>query len=148
MRKATASAAAILAILSWFDIPNIFWLAKLFWHSSLWLSLFALISTAPNRMLEKFLEWKDESSEVSENFSDEQMLKVLLRRQRSKKAPASLVPDEKIIWALQSPTMLTSYAWLCLLLGYGLYLLTPLLERGEWSAEKTVCPPYSLPILV
>ena len=142
--QATVSAAAVFAVFAWIDVPDAFWLAKLFWRSSLWFSLFALISTAPKRVLENFPEFEDKERGISEDLEKvpdqeiSKILDVLLTRHGSKKDQTLRSPDKKIIWALQSPTMMTSYAWLCFLLGYELYLITPLLDRGDWTVEKTV----------
>lgn len=135
------SAAGVLAVFSWTDVQDAFWLAKLFWHTSLWLSLFALISTAPKRVLDNFPELKETQRGISEDLGKvpekeiAKILKVLLTRHESNKDLQ--IPDKRIIWALQSPTMMMSYAWLFFLLGYGLYLITPLLDGGLWTVQKT-----------
>lgn len=47
------------------------------------------------------------------------------------KNPSPLVLDWKLAWVWQTPMMLMSFSWLCFVLGYFLYFLTPLLAQSD-----------------
>jgi hypothetical protein len=46
--------------------------------------------------------------------------------------------DRKLLWLWQSPMMLMSFSWVCFLVGYEFYLLTPLIYRDSSLTESTV----------
>ena len=49
-----------------------------------------------------------------------------------------LEADPKMVWVWQSPLMLMSFSWVTFLVGYELYLLTPLIRQDVWTVESTV----------
>ncbi|KAH8747401.1 hypothetical protein BGZ57DRAFT_935655 [Hyaloscypha finlandica] len=153
VKKAAAlSAAAVIGVFSWPDVGSSFWLARLFWNCSLWLSIFALISSAQSRLLEEFPESDQASLAEIEVW---RLLRFMLKPSTSSTAktglvdvehantegeipPKSLGPNLWLIWLWQSPTMLMSFSWLFFLIGYEVYLLTPLIEWSSWSGECTI----------
>jgi len=53
-----------------------------------------------------------------------------------------LVPDWKLVWVWQTPMMFMSFSWVCVIIGYFLYFLTPLLAQSEGTAiDKAIAIP-------
>jgi hypothetical protein len=113
------------------------------WHWSLILSIFALISSAHQRLLrhlpsEKFQEPFDEDKiKLALNL----FLSPPVRPKGSKKNPPS--PAERrislrMIWMWQCPVMLMSYSWVLFLVGYGLHVLKPVFDTSQTHVSKVV----------
>jgi hypothetical protein len=128
---------------SWPEIENTVWAAKMLWHWSLVLSIFALISSAHQRLLRHL-----PSDRFQENFDDGKIQLALnlflsppahpkvLDRNSPKHARrrASL----RMIWSWQCPTMLMNYSWVLFFVGYGLHVLKPIFEPSQTKISKTV----------
>jgi hypothetical protein len=146
-RQATLSAAAVIGCFSWTKVDESFWLGQLFWHISFWLSIFALISSAQQRLLERLPERHC-------NLSDDQIRKALPVLLKLSKPSTRDVEsgchslyfevDPKLIWVWQNPMMLMSFSWVTFLVGYELYLLTPLIHQDSWTVESIVSVAYSV----
>jgi hypothetical protein len=154
--QSTLSAAAVLAAFSWTKLPGIYWLGELFWKCSLWLSIASLIFWVSQRLLEQLPDSPDNAWD-KEHL--EHVLRLILRPCGAPKAKrdAKVDPREEslptvkvtvhsweldpwMIWVWQSPMMLMSYSWVCFIIGYGLYLLTPIIYGQEWTVQESVSP--------
>lgn len=127
-----------------------FWLARLFWYSSLWLSVFALVSFSQQRMLDQI----HDPHHADDDEHWKRLLHLFLRSSRRNDnadvelggGGSSLVPDRKLIWVWQNPMMLMSYSWALFLLGYGLYFVTSLLPQSALDKKSEVVSIASIAI--
>ena len=138
------SAAAVIGVFSWPDTSECYWLARLCWHCSFWLSVFSLLSSMQGRILDQLP--KDRYNTLSEARL-QLLLRIVVTRQsryksdlESKKTSVKLViqSDLFMIFFWQSSLMLMSYSWAPFLVGYALYLLTPVVYVDTWTIEQTV----------
>jgi hypothetical protein len=163
--QAALSAAAVVGCFSWPAAADSFWLGRLMWHCSFWLSIFALISSVHERMLAQI---PDKLLTVRyDNLDLNYLLGVLLRRVEQKGRDntstvarghvVGIISDESVqkavdsagttweidpalVWIWQAPVMLMNYSWITFLVGYECYLLTPLInsEHKTWNTAKSV----------
>jgi hypothetical protein len=94
-------------------------------------------------MLDKISDKNMEDGDHDDDAEEEEQLKQFLRfflrpRHRlhkrnaeEEKADSMLVPDWKLAWVWQTPMMLMSFSWVCFLLGYLLFFLTPLVAQSD-----------------
>lgn len=139
------SAAAVIGIFSWDGAGQSHWLARLFWHCSLWLSLFSLMSSAQYRVIEQLPE--DQHSAIS-NARLQLLLRIVVTRHKHDPKPdvenadqggsSRVQQDRCMIYFWQSTTMLMSFSWTLFLAGYAVYLGTPVLRGNVWTTEQTV----------
>ena len=127
----------------------------MFWNISLWCSTTSLISSALERLLERL----PQSQSHAEALNDEeiqQLLGLILRPLASTDITTAEVSDiemqtstytetrmhyeihHALAWVWQCPTMLMSFAWVFFLIGYELYVLTPLVHLETWDAQGYV----------
>jgi hypothetical protein len=120
-------------------------MARLFWHCSLWLSIFSLISSSQQRLLEQI-------PDKIHTLSDDELprtLRTMLRPQRVGVSDVEsgvsdimrqppLVVDRKMVWIWQCPLMLMSFSWVTFLLGYECLVLTPLINMKSWNTACSV----------
>ncbi|EYB25263.1 hypothetical protein QX201_004471 [Fusarium graminearum] len=123
---ATLSGAAAIGVFSWPTTEKALWATKMLWNWGLFFSLFALISSAHQRLLrhlpEKFdQEFDDQQFEVALSL----FLKPVVGQQRS---------------ARECPIMLMSYSWVFFVNGYALHLLSPVFDTSgaETSEEVSI----------
>jgi len=134
----------VIGCFSWPNVDKSFWLAQLAWHISVWLSVFALVSSAQQRFLEKLPNGPHDMPDVQVRKTLRLMLKPSSTpTQITDSGPdrARLEADPKMVWVWQSPLMLMSFSWVTFLVGYELYLLTPLIRQDVWTVESTVAQP-------
>ncbi|KAK5682671.1 hypothetical protein LTS10_005800 [Elasticomyces elasticus] len=137
VQKASAlSAAAIIGTFSWPGTSSSFWPSQLFWYNGLWFSIFALVSFSQQRMIDQIptSDPKQCSNIVSQAHA-QSLLHLFLKPtggehdiEATRGVHRRFVLDWRLAYAWQTPTMLMSYAWLSFMLGYAMYLLTPLLS--------------------
>jgi len=113
------------------------------WQISLWLSIFALVSSAPERLLAMI---PDDILEMELSETEEAaLLRIVLTRPGASLGQAGhsedLVVDLKLLWVWQSPMMLMSLSWVTFLMGYTLYGLTPLIQHSNWTVDCTASFP-------
>jgi hypothetical protein len=106
----------------------------MFWNWGLFLSLFALISSAHQRLLRYLPEKEDQ------DFDDQQLevalslfLQPLVERSGQKRRIS-----RKMLWFWQCPTMLMSYSWVFFITGYALHLLSPLFDPDQADMSRKV----------
>ncbi|KAG5664902.1 hypothetical protein KAF25_008636, partial [Fusarium avenaceum] len=139
---ATLSGAAVIGVFSWPTTEKTIWATKMLWNWSLFLSSFALIGSAHQRLLRHLPET------VDEDFG-QQKLKVALSlflqppvdkemkgSEDSDKAMRSI--SRKMLWFWQCPTMLMSFSWVFFLIGYALHLLTPIFDPSQAEISRKV----------
>lgn len=109
------------------------------------MSCFALISSAHQRLLRHLPEMKKDAEKEHLDYDIEKVpaaLNLFLK-------PAGVTTKQRAIsmrmlWVWQCPTMLMSYSWVFFLIGYALYILTPVFDASQaevsWKvATVTVC---------
>jgi hypothetical protein len=126
----------VIGVKSWSDAAESFWLAQTAWHCSLFFSILALISSSQERMLERIPRDGDSNPSIADA-----LLMVLVPSkdgdvEKNKEVSLKISPWLLLLW--QTPLMLMHYSWVMFLVGYELYLITPLLARGEWTGRCTV----------
>lgn len=116
-----------------------FWLCTVFWRTSLVLSIFALISSGQQRLMEQLPQSATEASDMGEDRV-RALLLLALRESLQERTPsieianpsspviAEMVHSPALCWVWQAKMMLMSFAWLTFLLGLLSYFLTPLLS--------------------
>lgn len=138
------SAAAVIGVFSWPQANEAYWLARLCWYCSFWLSIFSLITSIQQRMIEQLPERQD--SAISADRV-QLLLRLVLRPLLNVRGDLEnakdgqntyMEPDAFMIYVWQSSMMLMSFSWVSFLAGYALYLLTPFTRRGAWTIEHTV----------
>lgn len=82
-KGAALSAAAVIGCFSWPNVDKSFWLAQLAWHISVWLSVFALVSSAQQRFLEKLPNGPHDMPDIQVRKTLRLMLKPSSTRPRS-----------------------------------------------------------------
>lgn len=137
--QAALSAAAAIGTLSWPTTASAYWLSELFWYTGLWFSIFALVSFSQQRMIDQIskVQLKD-SSEADSKAPSRALLLLFLRPQRGgldleqgRHMTQHLAFDWRLAFLWQYPMMMMSYSWVCFLLGYTIYLLSPLLSADD-----------------
>jgi hypothetical protein len=147
-------AAAVIGVFSWPTTKDGYWLAKLLWYCSFFLSTFALISSAQQRLLELIPDFnlKNLSAAELSTLGDLVLVESVNSTAAKKLKPCNGTPDadpehasqpqkevsQKMIWIWQSPMMLMSWSWVFFLVGYCLYLLTPLIHGLPWNTDSNV----------
>ncbi|CAG1973120.1 unnamed protein product [Fusarium graminearum] len=133
---ATLSGAAAIGVFSWPTTEKALWATKMLWNWGLFFSLFALISSAHQRLLrhlpEKFdQEFDDQQFEVALSL----FLKPVVGQQRSAREVSC-----RMLWFWQCPIMLMSYSWVFFVNGYALHLLSPVFDTSgaETSEEVSI----------
>ena len=109
------------------------------------MSCFALISSAHQRLLRHLPEIRKTEEKEQLEYDKEKVpaaLNLFLK-------PASVTTKQRavsmrMLWVWQCPTMLMSYSWVFFLIGYALYILTPVFDASQaevsWKvATVTVC---------
>ncbi|KAK8108514.1 A-pheromone receptor PreA [Apiospora sp. TS-2023a] len=140
-KAALLSAAAVIGIFSWPDTATSFWLCPTLWYSSLFLSIFALISPSQLRLLEQLPQTTGDAGALNHEEIRRLMLTVVRedrtteRRLEEGNAPTSFKTDPVLTWIWQSPMMLMSYSWVLFLVGYLCYVLTPLIPGSQESMK-------------
>ncbi|KAK0666619.1 hypothetical protein QBC41DRAFT_280517 [Cercophora samala] len=139
---ATISGAAAIGVFSWPSTERTIFIAKMLWNWSLFLSFFALISSAHQRLLRLL------PSDQSDDFSDADLARCLSLflqppvpeppGQGGKKGVVHREVSRRMVWFWQCPTMLMSFSWVFFLMGYTLHLLTPVFDVS--LAELTTVP--------
>jgi hypothetical protein len=109
----------------------------MFWNWGLFLSLFALISSAHQRLL-RYLPEK-----VDQDFDDQHIevaLSLFLQPPVGQPGTKRRISC-KMLWFWQCPTMLMSYSWVFFVTGYALHLLSPVFgsSRAKSSEEVSIC---------
>jgi hypothetical protein len=159
--------AVNIGIFSWPEVTTTIWVARMFWRSSLWLAITALISSTQLRMLEDL----PHSLADAQTLTDDQiyaMLHLVLKEHKvdTGERSGSEIKDVEslkavgingskntqscpavehfeisfwLVWTWQVPLMLMSHGWVCFIFGYMLHLLSPIITRQSWSTECTVC---------
>ncbi|KAK4170957.1 hypothetical protein QBC36DRAFT_350684 [Triangularia setosa] len=136
LRFATISGAAVIGVFSWPSTERTVWIAKMLWNWSLFMSFFALISSAHQRLLRRLPE------EPSDLLSDGDLVRCLSLFLQPPVAPGDKMFNRDIsarmLWFWQCPTMLMSFSWVLFLAGYTLHILTPIFDASK--AEFTGTP--------
>jgi hypothetical protein len=109
------------------------------WHWGFFMSVFALISSVPTRLLQHLpqkddmFDFDDDKIRVALNL----FLQPPMKPDGSGPATKYRRRSKKMLWVWQCPTMLVSYSWVLVLVGYALHLLTPAFrpEQAEVSLE-------------
>ncbi|KAK4671616.1 hypothetical protein QC764_0097070 [Podospora pseudoanserina] len=135
---AALSGAAVIGVFSWPSTERTIWVAKMLWNWSLFLSFFALISSAHQRLLRRLPE--NSSDELSD--ADLAICLCLFLQPPAPPGPGDRMfhrgISRKMVWFWQCPTMLMSYSWVLFLVGYAIHLLTPVFDAS--LAEYTTIP--------
>ena len=111
------------------------------WHSSFILSIFGLVSSAQQRVLELIPTVLEDH--VTETVRQRYISLVLdcpktraatFQEEKSRQLEEQRSDDRWTVsiwtfWILQTPTMLMSWSWVLFLLGYALYLLSPVVPK-------------------
>ncbi|KAH6991941.1 hypothetical protein EDB82DRAFT_535102 [Fusarium venenatum] len=130
---ATLSGAAAIGVFSWPTTEKAIWATKMFWNWGLFFSIFALISSAHQRLLRYLPEKADQE------FEDKQIevaLSLFLRPVKGQQKDMKKI-SFKMLWFWQCPTMLMSYSWVFFVTGYALHLLTPVFgSSGVKTSEE------------
>jgi hypothetical protein len=121
---------------SWSDAAETFWLANVLWQCSFFFSIFALVSSYQERLLEE-IRRAGES-----NAAMDSALRVVLissgAEDAEKGEKETLRSSKRLMFLWQTPMMLMHYSWLTFLVGYELYLLTPLIRYRGWTVQCAV----------
>jgi Zn-dependent protease len=136
------SGAAVIGVFSWPTTEKTIWATKMLWNWSLFLSSFALIGSAHQRLLRHLPE------SVDEDFG-EQKLRVALSLFLQPPVDEEMKPPQdggkvmrsisrKMLWFWQCPTMLMSFSWVFFLIGYALHLLTPIFDPSQAEISRKV----------
>ncbi|KAK8849083.1 hypothetical protein PGQ11_015563 [Apiospora arundinis] len=145
-KAALLSAAAVIGVFSWPGTATSFWLCPTLWYSSLFLSIFALISSSQLRLVEQLPRTTEEVALLS-NEEIRRLMLCIGREDRKRTSERRLeegneLPcfktDPILTWTWQSPMMLMSYSWLLFLVGYLCYVLTPLIPRDQVGTRPAV----------
>ncbi|KAF5676101.1 hypothetical protein FHETE_2228 [Fusarium heterosporum] len=147
---ATLSGAAVIGGFSWPTTEKTIWATKMLWNWSLFLSSFALIGSAHQRLLRHL------PAAIEEDFG-EQKLKIALSlflqpviEEESDTPPSDSEMrrvSRKMLWFWQCPTMLMSYSWVFFLVGYALHLLTPIFDPSQAEVSRVVAGLTLTPLL-
>jgi len=115
------------------------WAAKMLWHWSFFMSSFALISSAHQRLL-RHLPGKDDL-----DYDEDKIMLALNLFLQPPLAPADLSAkvqprqiSRRMLWVWQCPTMLMSYSWVLFLVGYALHVLTPVFHPSQAEISPKV----------
>ena len=154
--QSTLSAAAVLGVFSWPGAQDAHWVAKVLWYSSFFLSVFGLISSAPQRLLEVipdhldyqikgdeldvFLDLFLESHKKGDKTQDGERFGETAHKHPNPIAenPLRSEVNAHVHWVLQTPMMLMSWSWIFFLLGYALFVLTPIINNQPWTVDHNV----------
>ena len=142
--QSTMSAAAVIGVFSWSNIGESYWLARLCWYCSFWLSIFSLLSSTQNRILDQLPK---DQHEIINEARLQLLLRIVLTSHNCHKSDLeskrtnmnyAVQSDLFMLFFWQSSFMLMSYSWAAFLVGYALYLLTPVIDVDTWTVEQTV----------
>ncbi|KAH6645123.1 hypothetical protein BKA67DRAFT_542100 [Truncatella angustata] len=126
---------AVIGVFSWPSTERTVWAAKMLWNWSLFLSTFALISSAHQRLL-RYLPEKDD-----EPFDERRLIEALSLFLRPPVPRGNNTfgrrRSNKMLWFWQCPIMLMNYSWVLFLLGYTLHLLTPVFDPSQAEMSLT-----------
>lgn len=141
-KQATLSGVAVIGAFSWSDTASTVWVAKMLWHWTLTLSIFALVSSAHQRLLrhlpsDKFQDFDDDKIKLALNL----FLSPPVQTNASTRQPKRRA-SWRMIWIWQCPTMLMSYSWVLFLVGYGLHIMKPIFEPVRTNTSRKVCSRY------
>ncbi|KAK0744372.1 hypothetical protein B0T21DRAFT_87866 [Apiosordaria backusii] len=132
---ATISGAAAIGVFSWPSTERTVWIAKMLWDWSLFMSFFALIGSAHQRLLRRL------PKEPSDLLSDSDLARCLSLFLQPPVAPGDKMFDRDIsarmLWFWQCPTMLMSFSWVFFLAGYTLHILTPMFDASQAEFTRT-----------
>jgi hypothetical protein len=106
----------------------------MFWHWSLFLSSFALVSLAHQTLLRYLPEEEGQSFDKKQSTAALSLFLQPPVREDGQRRRIS----RKMLWFWQCPTMLMSYSWVFFLTGYALHLLTPLFDPSQAEIPRTV----------
>jgi hypothetical protein len=137
------SGAAAIGVFSWPTTEDALWATKMLWNWGLFFSLFALISSAHQRLLrylpERFdQEFDDQQFEVALSL----FLQPVIGQQRAARKISC-----RMLWFWQCPMMLMSYSWVFFVNGYALHLLHPVFDTSGAEESEEVNrnrPPFLL----
>ncbi|KAH6695326.1 hypothetical protein F5X68DRAFT_227306 [Plectosphaerella plurivora] len=136
-KAATLSGAAVLGVFSWPTVETTIWTAKMIWHWSFFMSCFALIGSAHQRLLRHLPGMDDDDS-----FDDERLDIALNLFLRPSEATAVETKHRhmsiRMLWVWQCPTMLMSHSWVFFVAGYALHLLSPIFDPALAEISPTV----------
>jgi hypothetical protein len=109
------------------------------WNWSFFMSVFAIISAAPTRLLEHL------PGKGRKHYKDEDIRVALGLFLQDSKRPDNLEDkredrrvSKKMLWVWQCPTMLMSYSWVFFLVGYALHVLTPIFDVSQANVSAKV----------
>jgi hypothetical protein len=122
------------------------------WHWSLILSIFALISSAHQRLLRHLPSDKSCSGRLESGFQesfDDDKIKLALNlflspplpptgSNNKPPTPPTREISSRMVWMWQCPVMLMNYSWVLFLVGYGLHVLKPVFEPSQTHISKAV----------
>lgn len=132
--KAALSGGAAIGVFSWPTTEKAIWATKMFWNWSLFFSVFALISSAHQRLL-RYLPQKADQDFNNEQF--EVALNLFLKPKAARNGNKREV-CRIMVWFWQCPTMLMSYSWVFFITGYALHLLSPVFDTSSAKTSKKV----------
>ena len=142
-KQAALSGVAVIGAFSWPETQDTLLVTRMFWHWSLFLSTFALISSAHQRLLRHLPR-----DEFDDRFDDKKIqlaLNLFLQPPLHPKNPHKNPPQlptrhssARMIWIWQCPTMLMSYSWVFFLVGYTLHVLKPVIHPLPMESAKMV----------
>jgi hypothetical protein len=140
--KATLSTVAVIGVKSWPDTVKSFWLAQVAWNYSLFFSILSLVSSSQESLLEN-LHRGDDGGDPDTRLREALLVVLVTSRDEdvertTRTQGPSLVSSPWLLLLWQTPLMLMHYSWLTFLVGYELYLITPLIELRGWTAQCTV----------
>jgi len=113
-------------------MEHAFWLAKVLWYWSLSLSIFSLISST----IDQLLEWLP--SEQQEDMSEDRRKAVLGLLVEQHRGELNLSPRWVMVWVWQCPVMLMSWSWVFFYGGLLLHILTPVLPSQGAPSQGRV----------
>lgn len=143
LAQASLSGIAVVAVFSWSEVEDTVWVAKMLWHWSLILSIFALISSAHQRLLrhlpsDKFQEpFDDDKIKLALNLFLSPPVRPKGTNKNSSSQPTREI-SSRMVWMWQCPVMLMSYSWVLFLVGYGLHVLKPVFDPSQTHISKAV----------
>jgi hypothetical protein len=110
--QAALSAAAVIGVFSWPSTEKTVWAAKMLWNWSFFMSTFALVGSAPTRLLQHLPDKHD--TECDEHRM-QMALNLFLRPRAKSGRPSGAMGHRgicgRMLWAWQCPAMLMSYSW-------------------------------------
>jgi hypothetical protein len=96
----------------------------------------ALISSSQDRLLVKIPRREDLGMAIQEALLVMLVPKESKDEEKAEKTKMRRSRRLQFLW--QTPLMLMHYSWVTFLVGYELYLITPLIKHGSWTVQCTV----------